>query len=474
MPRQTMRKGRFQHAPDPHLEALNASIGFDKRLYAQDIAGSKAHSEMLAHCGILTKKESEKICEALDAIAKEIAEERFPFDAALEDIHMNIEAALGEKVGAALAGKLHTARSRNDQVALDFRLYIREEIDGLQQALRALQKALVSQARAHAATIMPGFTHLQNGQPITFGHHCLAYVEMLARDRARLKDARRRVNQNPLGAGALAGTSFPIDRQRVAKTLRLEGVAANALDAVSDRDFALETLSAAAIIAMHLSRLAEEIVLWASPAFAFVSLPEAYMTGSSMMPQKKNPDAAELIRAQLGRAAGAFTDLLIVMKALPLAYAKDMQQDKEAVFQSLDALKISLPAMTGMIAGLKIHQEAMRRMAAKGYPLATDLADWLVQEKKVPFREAHAQVGALIRRAEKTGGDLAKLQWDEIRAIIPSMTQDAYDGFTLEKAVARRVSYGGTAPKEVSARAEEWRERLIGEKPERDQRKDQK
>ena len=459
-----IRKGLYKEKAAPALAALNVSVGFDKRLYRQDIEGSKAHARMLASSGILTKKEAATLEKGLSTVALDIAKGRFRFKAELEDIHMNIEAALEKKIGKELAGKLHTARSRNDQVALSFRLYVREEIDRTDASLKALQKVLLDQAQTHAQTIMPGFTHMQNGQAITFGHHALAYVEMLARDRGRFGDARRRLNQSPLGAGALAGTSFPIKPQEVAKALGFDGVSQNALDAVSDRDFVLESLSAVSITAVHLSRLAEEIILWVSPAFDFARLPESFTTGSSMMPQKRNPDAAELIRAQSGRAIGALMDMLVVMKSLPLAYAKDMQQDKEALFQGFDRLALSLDAMAGMVRGLLLNPDKMRALAAQGHACATDLADWLVQKKNIPFRAAHAHVGALVRLAEQAGKNLEDLTLKEMQSVFPDMTRDVYDILSLEKSVASRKSLGGTAPTEVRARVKSWKARLAREK----------
>ena len=391
--------GRFASSPAAIMEEINASISFDKRLWRQDIAGSKAHAAMLAATGILTRAEAKKIADGLDQIAAEIESGKFKFSAKLEDIHLNVESRLKDLIGP-VAGKLHTARSRNDQVATDFRLYIRDEIDTIDVLLAELELALAEKALAHAATIMPGFTHLQTAQPITFGHHLLAYVEMFARDQQRFADARARLNECPLGAAALAGTSFPIDRDKTAKALGFDRPSANSLDAVSDRDFALETLAAASIAAMHLSRLGEEIVLWVSPQFGFATLSDKFSTGSSIMPQKRNPDAAELIRAKSGRIAGAFAGLLMVMKGLPLAYAKDMQEDKEQVFAALDALKLGLAAMAGMVADLEPDPVAMEKAAGAGHSTATDLADWLVRELGLPFREAHHVTGRIVALAD--------------------------------------------------------------------------
>ncbi|MGH6823932.1 MAG: argininosuccinate lyase, partial [Methylocella sp.] len=387
--------GRFARGPSAVMEEINASIGFDYRLALQDIAGSKAHVAMLAHTGILERADAAAIGTGLDEIAREIEAGSFNFSRALEDIHMNIEARLTELIGPA-AGRLHTARSRNDQVALDFRLWVRDTIDALDRQVRGLQLALTEKALAHAASVMPGFTHLQPAQPVTFGHHLLAYVEMFARDRARFADARSRLNESPLGAAALAGTSFPIDRAMTAKALGFDRPTANSLDSVADRDFVLETLSVAAICAIHLSRFAEEIVLWATPQFGFASLSDAFSTGSSIMPQKRNPDAAELIRAKAGRIVGALNALLIVMKGLPLAYSKDLQEDKEGTFDALHSLSLCLAAMTGMVGDLTPDLDRMKAVAGFGYATATDLADWLVRTLKLPFREAHHITGRLV------------------------------------------------------------------------------
>ena len=451
--------GRFGEGPDKIMEEINASIGFDQRFFAQDIRGSKAHCAMLAETGIISKPDADRIIAGLDSILKEIEEGRFTFKRELEDIHMNIESRLADLIGAT-AGRLHTARSRNDQVALDFKLYIRDTIDHLDEQLTDFQLALVEKAEAHAATIMPGFTHLQTAQPVTFGHHCLAYVEMAARDRGRFADARKRLNESPLGSAALAGTSFPIDRERTAKALDFDAPTRNSLDSVSDRDFVLETLSAAAIAATHLSRLAEEIVIWSTFGFNFVRLTDGFTTGSSIMPQKRNPDAAELVRAKSGRVIGALTSLLVVMKGLPLAYSKDMQEDKEAAFDALDALSLSLAAMTGMISTLTVNEDAMRAAASRGFSTATDLADWLVRALGLPFRQAHHVTGTLVAMAEKKGIDLDALTLDEMKGVEPGITDEIYSVLGVDNSVASRTSFGGTAPENVRAAAAKWRELL--------------
>ena len=451
--------GRFGEGPDRIMEEINASIGFDQRLFAQDIRGSKAHCTMLAETGIIARADADQIIEGLDRVLAEIEGGRFAFSRELEDIHMNVESRLTDLIGAA-AGRLHTARSRNDQVATDFKLYIRDTLDHLDEQLTDFQLALVEKAEAHADAIMPGFTHLQTAQPVTFGHHCLAYVEMAARDRGRMQDARRRLNQNPLGSAALAGTSFPIDREMTSKALGFDGPTRNSLDAVSDRDFVLEALSAASIAAMHLSRLAEEIVIWSTPGFDFIRLPDSFTTGSSIMPQKRNPDAAELIRAKTGRVIGALTSLLVVMKGLPLAYSKDMQEDKEAAFDALDALSLSLAAMTGMVRTLTINAPAMKAAAARGFSTATDLADWLVRELNLPFRQAHHVTGSLVAKAEAKGCDLDGLSLDEMQAVEPGITKDVYSVLGVENSVASRTSFGGTAPENVRQMAAFWRKEL--------------
>lgn len=448
--------GRFGSGPDRIMEEINASIGFDQRFFAQDIRGSKAHCAMLAETGIISRTDADQIVAGLDTVLKEIEEGRFTFKRELEDIHMNVESRLADLIGAA-AGRLHTARSRNDQVALDFKLYIRDTIDHLDQQLAEFQLALVEKAEAHAATIMPGFTHLQTAQPVTFGHHCMAYVEMAARDRSRLTDARKRLNESPLGAAALAGTSFPIDRHRTAAELGFDGPTRNSLDSVSDRDFVLETLSACAIAATHLSRLAEEIVIWSTPGFNFVRLTDGFTTGSSIMPQKRNPDAAELVRAKTGRVIGALTTLLVVMKGLPLAYSKDMQEDKEAAFDALDALSLSLAAMTGMVSTLTVNEAEMRAAASRGFSTATDLADWLVRALGLPFRQAHHVTGTLVGMAEKKSVDLDALSLAEMQSVEPGITDEVYSVLGVDNSVKSRTSFGGTAPDNVRAAAEKWR-----------------
>jgi len=451
--------GRFGQGPDHIMEEINASIGFDKRLFAQDIKGSKAHCAMLAECGIISREDANQIVAGLDAVLGEIENGQFEFKRELEDIHMNVEARLADLIGPA-AGRLHTARSRNDQVAVDFKLYIRDTIDHLDQQLADLQLALVGRAEEHAATIMPGFTHLQTAQPVTFGHHCLAYVEMAGRDRGRLRDARKRLNESPLGAAALAGTSFPINRELTASTLGFDGPTRNSLDSVSDRDFVLETLAACAITATHLSRLAEEIVVWSTPGFNFVRLPDNFTTGSSIMPQKRNPDAAELVRAKSGRVIGALTTLLVVMKGLPLAYSKDMQEDKEAAFDALDALSLSLAAMTGMVKSLTVNADAMLAAASRGFSTATDLADWLVRALGLPFREAHHVTGALVAKAEKKGVDLDGLTLEEMQSVDKRITKEVYSVLGVENSVSSRKSFGGTAPDNVRKAARWWRTQL--------------
>ncbi len=454
--------GRFEVSPADLMIEINASIGFDKAMAPQDIRGSKAHAEMLAAQGIIPKGDAKEILKGLDQVMAEIAGGRFQFSEKLEDIHMNIESRLAEIVGPA-AGRLHTARSRNDQVALDFRLYVRDALDGFDGTLARLQLALAKKAEAHADVIMPGFTHLQPAQPVTFGHHLLAYVEMFARDRSRFQDARARLNECPLGAAALAGTSFPIDRHMTAEALGFDRPTANSLDSVADRDFALETLAAASIAAMHLSRLAEEIVIWMTPQFGFVKLSDRWTTGSSIMPQKRNPDAAELCRAKVGRIAGAFQGLLMVMKGLPLTYSKDMQEDKEATFDALRAFAVAAAAMTGMIEDLEPVPAAMRAAAGRGFATATDLADWLVRTLKIPFREAHHITGSIVRAAEKQGIDLPEMALAQMQSIEPRITKDVFLVLGVENSVKSRVSYGGTAPQNVRKMARGWFKRL--EKP---------
>ena len=463
--RNAARGRRLSGQPAEIMQRINVSIDFDKRLYAQDIAGSLAHCAMLVARRIITPKDGEAIARGLEKIRREIEAGKFPFRAEHEDIHLNIEARLAEIIGGA-AGRLHTARSRNDQVATDFRLWVRDAIDQLDRNMALLQAALIGQAEKHAATAMPGFTHLQTAQPVTFGHHLLAYVEMLGRDRSRLHDCRRRLNESPLGAGALAGTSFPIDRAKTAKVLAFDRPMANSLDAVSDRDFALEFLAACAIAGAHLSRFAEEIVLWLSSPYGFIRLSDAYTTGSSMMPQKRNPDAAELVRAKTGRLAGAFMSLLTVMKGLPLAYSKDMQEDKVPVFEAADTLELCLAAATGMVDDITVDKAAMRRAAEAGYSTATDLADWLTRNLALPFREAHHVTGALVKRAEALGTTLAALPLKEMQTIEPRLTAAVRDILTVEKSVASRTSLGGTAPKRVAAAAKAARVRFLGKRKE--------
>jgi argininosuccinate lyase len=451
--------GRFTMSPAEIMEEINASIGFDKALAPYDIAASKAHAAMLAQQGIISKADASKIAAGLDRVLAEIQKGEFAFSRALEDVHMNVESRLKEMIGEP-ASRLHTARSRNDQVATDFRLYVRAWIDSADVALAQLQLALARKAQAHSATIMPGFTHLQPAQPVTFGHHLLAYVEMLARDRGRLADARARLNECPLGAAALAGTSFPIDRHRTAEALGFDRPSANSLDAVSDRDFALETLAAAAIAAMHISRLADEIVLWMTPQFGFVRLSDRLTTGSSIMPQKRNPDAAELARAKVGRIAGAFQALLIVMKGLPLAYSKDMQEDKEATFDALASLALAVSAMTAMVDDLEPGVAAMRAAAGAGFSTATDLADWLVRVPGLPFRDAHRITGTLVALAESKGVTLEELSLEAMQAVEPRIARDVFSVLAVESSVKSRRSYGGTAPQNVRKMAQGWIKRL--------------
>ncbi len=447
--------GRFAAGPSVVMQQINASIGFDRKLWRQDIRGSLAHAAMLAKMGIIPAADEAAIGQGLADIAAEIEAGRFAFDEALEDIHMNIEARLTERIGEA-GKRLHTARSRNDQVATDFRLWVRDAIDGLDAQIADVMRALAGRAAEHAADPMPGFTHLQTAQPVTFGHHLLAYVEMLARDRGRLGDCRRRLNECPLGAAALAGTSFPIDRDATAAALGFDRPAANSLDAVSDRDFALEFLAAAAISAVHLSRLAEEIVIWCSGPFGFIRLSDAFTTGSSIMPQKRNPDAAELVRAKTGRVNGALVSLLTVMKGLPLAYAKDMQEDKEQVFDAAEAWALCLAATAGMVRDLTPDVARLRACAGSGFATATDLADWLVRVLRLPFRTAHHVTGRLVARAEAKGVDLASLTLADMQEEEPRITDDVFSVLTVDASVASRVSYGGTAPANVARQAAGW------------------
>ncbi|WP_371055026.1 argininosuccinate lyase [Rhodosalinus sp. K401] len=451
--------GRFAAGPDAIMEAINASISFDRRLAPQDIAGSRAHAAMLAATGILSNSDAEAIREGLLTVLSEIEGGSFGFSTALEDIHMNVEARLKDIVGEP-AGRLHTARSRNDQVATDFRLWVRDQADAADAGLAALMRALLAQAEAGADWVMPGFTHLQTAQPVTWGHHMLAYVEMFARDRGRLRDARARMNECPLGAAALAGTSFPIDREMTARELGFDRPCANSLDAVSDRDFALEFLAAASICAMHLSRLAEELVIWSSAQFRFVAMSDRFSTGSSIMPQKKNPDAAELIRAKIGRIFGANVALMTVMKGLPLAYSKDMQEDKEQVFDAADTLMLALAAMEGMVRDMAANRDALETAAASGFSTATDLADWLVRELGLPFREAHHVTGRLVAVAEAAGRDLPDLTLEEMRSVHEGIREDVFDVLGVHNSVASRRSYGGTAPEQVRAQLARWKERL--------------
>src|SRR6202166_695691 len=447
--------GRFTERPDAIMEEINVSIDVDRHLYAQDIAASKAHAAMLAAQGIITKNDAKNIASGLDTILSEIANGSFDFKRALEDIHMNVESLLGELIGPA-AGGLHTACSRNDQVATDFRLYVRDTIDETDAALAAFQRALVERALEHAGTVMPGFTHLQTAQPVTFGHHLLAYVEMAARDRGRFADARRRLNECPLGAAALAGTAFPIDRDMTAAALGFARPMANSLDAVSDRDLVLETLSAAAIASVHLSRFAEEIVIWTSPLSGLAMLSDRFTTGSSIMPQKRNPDAAELVRAKTGRMIGALLGLLVVMKGLPLAYQKDMQEDKQGAMDALSALSLSIAAMTGMVRDLIPDVARMRQAAGEGYSTATDLADWLVTALHMPFREAHHVTGRIVAKAAAESVPLHDLTLDKMRAIEPRITTDVFAVLSVDNSVKSRVSYGGTSPKNVRREATRW------------------
>ena len=451
--------GRFASGPAAIMEAINASISFDRKLYAQDIRGSIAHSEMLAATGIISAADQEKIAQGLNTILSEIEAGTFEFSAKLEDIHMNVEARLAGLIGPA-AGRLHTARSRNDQVAVDFRLWVKDELRRTEAALTALIEAFLDRAQEHAATVMPGFTHLQTAQPVTFGHHCMAYVEMFSRDLSRVRDAVERLDESPLGAAALAGTGFPIDRHMTATALGFREPTRNSIDSVSDRDFALEFLSLAAICATHLSRLAEEIVIWSTPQFGFVRLSDSFSTGSSIMPQKKNPDAAELVRAKTGRVNGHLIGLLTVMKGLPLAYSKDMQEDKEAVFDAAETLDLMIAAMTGMVRDIEVNAAAMRKAAGSGYSTATDLADWLVREAGLPFREAHHVTGRAVALAEEKGVALDRLSLDELRQIDARITDAVFGVLSVNASVKSRSSFGGTAPAEVRRQIRYWRGRL--------------
>ena len=460
LPASQMWGGRFAEGPSRVMEEINASIDFDKRLYVEDIAGSKAHCAMLAQQGIIAKADGDAILGGLDAILEEIEGGTFTFDRALEDIHMNVEARLAELIGDA-AGRLHTARSRNDQVATDLRLWVRDALDGLDASLAELQGVLIGHAEDHAATVMPGFTHLQAAQPVTLGHHLLAYVEMVGRDRGRIADCRRRLNECPLGSGALAGTAFAIDRAMTAAALGFERPTANSLDAVSDRDFALEFLGLGAVLAVHLSRLAEEIVLWCSDQFGFARLSDAFSTGSSMLPQKRNPDAAELVRAKAGRVIGALNGLLVVMKGLPLTYGKDMQEDKEPVFDAADTLALSVAATTGMMRDIVFDAARMRADAGRGFTTATDLADWLVRALDMPFRKGHHVAGALVGRAEDKGCGLEDLSLADMREVEPAITARVFDVLGVDNSVKSRTSHGGTAPDNVRRAAAEARKRFL-------------
>jgi argininosuccinate lyase len=452
--------GRFGAGPAAIMQEINASIEIDKRLYAEDIAGSLAHAAMLAAQGIISAEDSAAIAKGLEAIRAEIDAGSFKFDSGLEDIHMNVEARLKDLIGDP-AGRLHTARSRNDQVATDFKLWVRRAIDEISSDLKTLIAALIDRAEEHAATLMPGFTHLQPAQPVTFGHHLMAYVEMFGRDLGRLADCRRRLNESPLGAAALAGTSFPIDRHATAKALGFDRPTANSMDSVSDRDFALEYLSALSIVATHLSRFAEEIVLWCSDGFRFIALSDAFTTGSSIMPQKRNPDAAELVRAKAGHVIGMLVQLLVVMKGLPLTYGKDMQDDKAPTFAATDTIRLGLAAAAGMVRDLTADTERMRAATETGFITATDLADWLVRKLALPFRNAHHVTGELVRRAESKGVGLDKLSLAELQAVEPRITEDIYTVLSTEHSAASRKSFGGTAPENVRAAAAAARERFL-------------
>ncbi|TQV83936.1 argininosuccinate lyase [Denitrobaculum tricleocarpae] len=452
--------GRFSMGPAEVMEQINASISFDQRLYAQDIQGSKAHCNMLIAQGIVSNEDGDAILKGLDTILREIEAGDFKFSAALEDIHMNIEARLRELIGDA-AGRLHTARSRNDQVAVDVRLWVRDSLDQLDSKLAELQEALIEKAEVYADSVMPGYTHLQAAQPVTFGHHLLSYVEMLGRDRGRVRDCRARLNECPLGAAALAGTSFPIDRQATAKALGFDRPTANSIDSVSDRDFALEFLSLGSILAIHLSRFAEELVIWCSEGFRFVDLSDAFTTGSSIMPQKKNPDAAELVRGKAGRVIGSLNTLMMVMKGLPLTYGKDMQEDKEPLFDATDTLALCVAATTGMVRDLSANEARLKAATAAGFLTATDLADWLVRVLNLPFRDAHHITGSIVQRAEAAGCDISELPLTEMQAVEPRITDAIFEVLTVESSAASRTSQGGTAPEQVRKAAAEARTRFL-------------
>src|SRR3954470_20538055 len=469
MARKTTRKktdpnamwgGRYSLGPAEIMEKINASIGFDRKLYAQDIAGSLAHADMLVAQGILSAKDGRAIKQGLAQVKAEIEAGKFRFSTKLEDIHFNVEQRLTDIIGPA-GGRLHTARSRNDQVATDFRMWVRAAIDTIDEEIRKLQSVLIDRAEEYAATIMPGFTHLQTAQPITFGHHLLAYVEMFGRDRSRLRDCRARMNESPLGAAALAGTPHPIDRHRTAKALGFDRPMANSLDAVSDRDYVVEFLATASLTAVHLSRLAEEIVIWCSAPFRFIALSDAFTTGSSIMPQKRNPDAAELTRGKTGRIMGALVALCTMLKGLPLTYGKDMQEDKEPLFDAADSIELCVAAMTGMIRDLKANPERMRAVASADYSVATDLADWLVRAVGLPFRQAHHATGALVGKASAKGVDLDKLSLAELAGGEPGITRDVYKVLTVEASVAARKSFGGTAPANVARAVKDARKRFL-------------
>ena len=455
----TMWGGRFAAGPDAIMEAINASIGFDQRMASQDIEGSRAHAAMLAATGIITDSDAEAIREGLLTVLSEIEGGTFQFSNALEDIHMNVESRLKEIIGEP-AGRLHTGRSRNDQVATDFKLWVRDQFDAAEAGLIALIQALLGQAAAGADWVMPGFTHLQTAQPVTWGHHMMAYVEMFGRDLSRVRDARKRMNESPLGAAALAGTSFPIDRHMTAEALGFDRPSANSLDAVSDRDFALDFLSVASITAMHLSRFAEELVIWSSAQFRFVTLSDRFSTGSSIMPQKKNPDAAELIRAKVGRIYGANTGLMIVMKGLPLAYSKDMQEDKEQVFDAADSWMLAMAAMEGMVKDMTANCDSLKAAAGSGFSTATDLADWLVRVLGMPFRDAHHVTGTLVALAESKGCDLPDLTLEDMKSAHEHITAEVFDVLGVQNSVDSRMSYGGTAPAQVRIQVQRWKDIL--------------
>ena len=451
--------GRFAEGPDAIMEEINASIDFDRKLFRQDIAASKAHARMLAARGIIAEDLADKIDAGLDTILREIEAGEFTFRRELEDIHTHVEARLTELIGPE-AGRLHTARSRNDQVATDFKLFVRDAIDDIDAGLADLQRALAEKALEHAATVMPGFTHLQTAQPVTFGHHLMAYVEMIGRDRGRFADARKRLNESPLGSAALAGTSFPLDRAMTAKALRFDRPTANSLDAVSDRDFVIETLAAASLCAVHLSRFAEEIVIWSSAGFGFIRLSDRFTTGSSIMPQKRNPDAAELVRAKSGRIIGAQTALLIVLKGLPLAYQKDMQEDKEQAFDAIDSLGLGIAATAGMVRDIAVDKAAMRKAAGAAFSTATDLADWLVQALGLTFRQAHEVTGRIVRLAEERRQPLHRLDLADLRSVEPRITDAVFGVLGVTQSAASRTSHGGTAPQNVRREAKRWLKRL--------------